>query len=365
MSGLDDFIGQTAIKDLIRAKVRVVQATATTLPHLLLCGEKQQGKITLAAAVAAELTTSFTSVSAESLAKVLDLTSLLSNVRYGQIVAVSDIESLQPSVLDHLVEAVSTFRVHIVVGVGPGARAHILPTPKFGFVFTTSKPWLVAERLRRWCIPCEFASYSQEEAAQIVLGIAQKKGLQIDADAASHIATRCQHKPGEAEVFLQKVANHFSFSGSDLIDRSQLAFLDEFLGSGGLYPNALSMTDRIRQMPGVEFEHWAAQLFRNAGFLVETTPASGDHGIDLLIRAGGHVTAVQCKRWEGTVGEPVVRDLYGAMMAANAQSGCLITTASFTAQALAFAKDKPLYLVGLDLLLEAAKSPEALTRALR
>ena len=237
--------------------------------------------------------------------------------------------------------------------------------PKFGFVGTSSKPWLVAERVRRWCVPCEFASYSQEEASQIVSAIANKKGLQIDSDAASEVATRCKLRPGEAEVFLQKVANHFSFKGADRIDRPLLGVLNEFFGSGSLYPDVLVLADKIRQMGGVEFEHWVADLFRKGGFKVEMTPQSGDHGVDLFIATGGHVIAVQCKRWDGTVGEPVVRDLYGAMMATNAKSGCLVTTGSFTAQARVFAKGKPLYLVGLDLLMEAAKSPEALARVLR
>jgi hypothetical protein len=365
MSGLDDFIGQTALKNLIRAKVRVAQASGTTLPHLLLCGEREQGKLTFAAAVAEEMTTSISSASAEALARLLGLTGLLSNVRQGQVVGVSDVESLQSSVLDGLVEAVSAFRVHICVGVGPNAKTHILPVPKFTFVGTSSKPWLVDERIRRWCIPCKFAPYSQEEAAQIVLRIAHKKGIQIDATAASEIATRCQLRPGEAEVFLQKLANHFSFKGSDRIDHALLVVLSEFLGSGSLYPDILTLTDQVRQMGGVEFEHWVADLFKKCGFHVETTPHSGDHGVDLFIASRGHVIAVQCKRWDGTVGEPVVRDLYGAMMASHAKSGCLVTTGSFTAQAHAFARGKPLYLVGLDLLMEAAKSPDALTRALQ
>src|ERR1035438_7457793 len=204
MSGLDDFIGQTAIKDLIRAKIRVARASGTTLPHLLLCGEKEQGKLTLAAAVAEEMTTTFSSVSARSLAKMLDSTGPLSNVCHGQIVAVSDIESLQTFILDCLVEAISALRVHILVGVGPGERTHILPMPKFTVVGTSSKPWLVDERICRWCIPCKLAPYSQEEAAQIVLSIAHKKGLQIDAEAASEIATRCKLSPAKLRCFCKR-----------------------------------------------------------------------------------------------------------------------------------------------------------------
>ena len=108
-------------------------------------------------------------------------------------------------------------------------------------------------------------------------------------------------------------------------------------------------------MDGLEFEHWVADLFRRAGFQVEITQASGDHGVDLWASIGNRLVAVQCKRWDGMVGEPVLRDLYGAMTAAKAHSGCLVTTGTFTAQAHQFSKDKSLCLVGFDALMEANK----------
>ena len=74
-------------------------------------------------------------------------------------------------------------------------------------------------------------------------------------------------------------------------------------------PTLLVVADQIRAMDGLEFEHWVADLFRRAGFQVEITQASGDHGVDLWASFGNHVVAVQCKRWDGMVGEPVLRDL--------------------------------------------------------
>jgi HJR/Mrr/RecB family endonuclease len=365
MSGLADFVGQTAIKELIRPKIQIAQTTGTTLPHLLLCGGREQGKVTLATAIADEMGTPFSSASAESLPRILDLTAVLSTVQRGQVVAISDVELLEAKVLDCLAAAISTYQVGIRVGAGQGFRTHSLPMPSFAFVGTSSKRWLVDERIRRWCIACEFAPYSQEEVARIVQVIAGKKGLHIDEDAAHEIAAASKLNRGAAEVFLQKVANHFAFKSSLRIDRSVLVGLHEFLGSGSFYPNVVTLTDQIRQMEGVEFEHWVADLFKRSGFQVETTPRSGDHGVDLFAASGNHVIAVQCKRWDGTVGEPVLRDLYGAMMSANAKAGCLVTTGSFTVQAQAFAKDKPLSLMGWDLLMEAAKSPATLMRLLR
>jgi HJR/Mrr/RecB family endonuclease len=362
MPGLDDFVGQATVKDLLQSKIRLANATGTALPHLLICGEKEQGKVTFATCIAHEMGVPCSSARADGLMATLDLTGLLSNVRARQILIIDEVDALRPSVLDYFVQAISTFRVDIMVGAGAGARLHTLPIPKFSAVATTSRPWMVDERIRRWCIPCQFSSYSQREAGEIVLRIAQKKGLPLDTDGATEIAAQCRFMPGEAEIFLQKVSNHFPFKPPDRIDRSMVLLLSEFLGSGNAYPSLLAVADEVRKMGGIEFEHWVAELFKRAGFQVEVTQASGDHGVDLWVTKEGVLVAVQCKRWDGALGEPVLRDLFGSMISGGAQSGCAVTTGSFTAQAEQFAKGKPLHLIGFDSLMQAATSPETLAR---
>jgi hypothetical protein len=114
----------------------------------------------------------------------------------------------------------------------------------------------------------------------------------------------------------------------------------------------------------VRVERWVADLFSRAGFSVELTPASGDHGVDLWASSDDHLIAVQCKRWDAPVGEPIVRDLYGSMMAAKAQFGCLITTGSVTLQAEQFARSKPICLIEFDALIEVTRSPETLSQVI-
>jgi hypothetical protein len=47
---------------------------------------------------------------------------------------------------------------------------------------------------------------------------------------------------------------------------------------------------------------------------VELTPFQGDHGVDLILARAGEKVIVQCKhRPRGSVGEPVLRDLFGAL----------------------------------------------------
>ncbi len=68
---------------------------------------------------------------------------------------------------------------------------------------------------------------------------------------------------------------------------------------------------------------------------------SGDGGIDGVIsldRLGLEKVYVQAKRWQASVGRPEVQGFYGALAGHRAAKGVFITTSSFTAQALDFAR---------------------------
>ncbi len=281
-----------------------------------------------------------------------------------EVLAVANVDALRPNISEYLLQAISEFRFDFLIGTGAGARTATFDIPKFSFVGTTSKPWLVDARVRRWCIPIQFSPYTQDEVAEIVKRIAQTKDLCLDDEAASQVAMQSNLKLGEADVFLQKVRNHFSFNRADRIDRALVLRLGEYFGTCDPYPVSLAFADEVRSMDGIEFEHWVADLFTRAGFQVQVTKASGDHGVDLFASRAGCLIAVQCKRWEGPIGEPVVRDLYGSMTSAKAEAGCIVTTGFFTAQAQQFAAGKRVYLIPLDVLLTVAKSPLALNQIL-
>lgn len=113
------------------------------------------------------------------------------------------------------------------------------------------------------------------------------------------------------------------------------------------------------RMPGVRFESLCCSLVEKMGFEAEATKASGDGGIDII--AVSHLPfvsgkyVIQCKRYAGNVGEPVIRDLYGVVSAENANKGILMTTGGFTSSASAFAEGKQIELIdgnSLDNLLQ-------------
>lgn len=54
---------------------------------------------------------------------------------------------------------------------------------------------------------------------------------------------------------------------------------------------------------------------------------------------------IQCKRYTGSVGEPIIRDLYGVVTSERANKGILMTTGYFTKSAIAFTEGKPIELI--------------------
>ncbi len=105
-----------------------------------------------------------------------------------------------------------------------------------------------------------------------------------------------------------------------------------------------SIDDMLKLTPR-EFEEMVVELYLMAGHAAKRTGATGDHGIDVVVNAkNGEKWVVQCKRWTGYVGEPVIRDFYGAMQHEKADKGTIITTGRFSRKAREWARGKPLNL---------------------
>lgn len=113
---------------------------------------------------------------------------------------------------------------------------------------------------------------------------------------------------------------------------------------------------QLQQIPPDRFEHLIGQLFQKMGYRATVTQHSGDGGIDVIAeQADGIINRrilIQAKRYTGSVGVGVIRDLYGVLSAdQEATSAAVITTGTFTAQAREFAQGKRIQLIdGPDLL---------------
>lgn len=130
--------------------------------------------------------------------------------------------------------------------------------------------------------------------------------------------------------------------------------------------NAAGKTlEQIQALSPEQFEEWVGARFRDLGYSVKVTGLSGDHGADLLAEKQGEVAVIQCKNYKAwSVGEPILRDLYGTMHDFKATKAYLVTTGQLTKAAAEWVKGKPIevwdseYLVSLSARL-ADKRPTA------
>jgi HJR/Mrr/RecB family endonuclease len=121
--------------------------------------------------------------------------------------------------------------------------------------------------------------------------------------------------------------------------------------------------DDLHRLSPTEFENMVVEFYTMMGHKANRTGATGDHGVDVIVQAkNGEKWVVQCKRWRGNVGEPVVRDFYGVMQHEKADKGAIVTTGIFTPQAKEWAKGKPISLVEGDTFLSYLKKARALSQ---
>jgi len=103
----------------------------------------------------------------------------------------------------------------------------------------------------------------------------------------------------------------------------------------------------IRAESWQDFEPLIAEAYRRRGYRVKMRGGPGaDGGVDLELEGQDGRIVVQCKqRTRGTIGVEVVRALFGVMIHETADRAILVTSASFTDAARAFAANKPIELI--------------------
>jgi len=93
--------------------------------------------------------------------------------------------------------------------------------------------------------------------------------------------------------------------------------------------------DYAKTLPGLEFEEWLARLLRDAGMPgVVITQASRDQGADLVITVGPRKIVMQAKQCQDTIGNSAVQQVHGALPYYNATEAWVVTTSTFSRDAI-------------------------------
>jgi restriction system protein len=114
----------------------------------------------------------------------------------------------------------------------------------------------------------------------------------------------------------------------------------------------LRLPQYLQSMHPREFELIVNELYRRMGYNATPTSYIADNGIDGFLEKDGKKVVLQCKRVKGYVGEPVLRDLFGAMHSTHADSALVVTTGRVSDSAKKWANEKPITIVEMSELRE-------------
>lgn len=87
----------------------------------------------------------------------------------------------------------------------------------------------------------------------------------------------------------------------------------------------------LDSMTGYEYEEECADDLRLMGYTnVETTPKSGDQGIDIIAWKDGLKYGIQCKHYQGSVGNKAVQEAHSGAQYYDCDVAVVMTNSTFT-----------------------------------
>lgn len=215
---LQDFLGQDKLKENLAIFITSAKNRGDILDHALFYGPPGLGKTTLAQIISHEMGTGFKGTSGPIISKSGDLAAILTNLQQGDVLFIDEIHRLNKNVEEVLYSAMEDFKLDIIIGEGPAARAIKIDLPKFTLVGATTRIGLIANPLRdRFGILTRIDFYSTEELTQIVLRDAKILSIKLDNKAAKEIARRSRGTPRIAIRLLKRVRDFASAQKAEII----------------------------------------------------------------------------------------------------------------------------------------------------
>jgi len=218
---LQEFIGQSKVKENLAVAIEAAKSRGDALDHVLLYGPPGLGKTTLATIIANELGVPFQQTSGPALQIKGDLTAVLTNLQNRQVLFIDEIHRLQAQLEELLYSALEDYKLDIIIGQGPSARTHTMDVRPFTFVGATTRAGLLSAPLRsRFGIVLRLEFYTDAELKIIVQRSAEILGVKVDDAGAHEIASRARGTPRIANRLLRRVRDFAQVRGGGHIDLS-------------------------------------------------------------------------------------------------------------------------------------------------
>lgn len=282
---LDDYLGQTKVKESLTILIEAAQGRNDVVDHILFSGPPGLGKTTLATVVANELGASIRATSGPAIARTGDLAAILTNLEEGDVLFIDEIHRLNRMVEEVLYPALEDYELDIVVGQGPAARSIRLDLPRFTLIGATTRTGLLTGPLRdRFGIVFRLQYYTPEELSSIVKRSATLLDVDIDEQGALEIARRSRGTPRLANRLLKRVRDWAQVRADGAITEEAAAEALTFFEIDGLGLDALD--NRVLELLCVQFGGRPVGLTTLATALSEDTDTVEDIYEPFLMQQG-------------------------------------------------------------------------------
>jgi holliday junction DNA helicase RuvB len=203
---LDEFVGQTHVREQLKIAIDAARGRGESLDHVLLAGPPGLGKTSLARILAEEMEAPFVPTAGPSLERQADVAALLTALEPGSVFFVDELHRLPKALEETLYPAMEDRQLPVTIGQGIGARVVTLDLPPFTLVGATTRAGLLTRPLRdRFGLQQRLEPYEHPDLVSIVRRSAGLLGMDVDVDGAGLIALRSRGTPRVANRLLRRV----------------------------------------------------------------------------------------------------------------------------------------------------------------